>query len=168
MKRRYSWIFLTLILASIPVISMAGALEPGEKGYFKDLKAGIPEDRFKSVDELHGKWQEIKAGTSKAVIINVLSRDEFERGYIEGSHNVDITQVYEVPEKWPDPDTEIWVHCRGAHRAIYVGALMYKYGYQNVYVVKGGIAAWQDRGFPMINKYIGEIQVIDGETSKYK
>jgi 3-mercaptopyruvate sulfurtransferase SseA len=65
-----------------------------------------------------------------------------------------------VPKTWPDPNTEIWVFCRTKQRATYFSSFLYRYGYKNVYVVDGGIAAWAEKGYPLYNRDFGEIKVL--------
>jgi len=37
--------------------------------------------------------------------------------------------------------------------------MLYKYGYTKVYVVDGGIAGWTEKGYPVVNEYLGEVKV---------
>ena len=37
--------------------------------------------------------------------------------------------------------------------------MLYKYGYNNVYLAEGGIKGWAEKGYPLVNKYLGEIKV---------
>jgi 3-mercaptopyruvate sulfurtransferase SseA len=37
--------------------------------------------------------------------------------------------------------------------------MLYKYGYKNIYMVDGGIVAWAEKGYPLVNEYLGEIKV---------
>jgi 3-mercaptopyruvate sulfurtransferase SseA len=38
--------------------------------------------------------------------------------------------------------------------------LLYAYGYKNVYLVDKGIVAWSEKGYPLVNTYLGEINVV--------
>lgn len=57
-------------------------------------------------------------------------------------------------------EKEIWVYCRTKHRATYFSSFLYRYGYKNVYLVDGGIAAWAGKGYPLYTNYLGEIKVV--------
>lgn len=158
------WIF---ILASVVLAGTAAAVTAGpkdaEKDFLTEFTKTIPKDRLMSVDDLHKKWQEVQAGASKAIIVDIRTHDEFDAGHIKGSSNLDSGHAYQVPGIWPDPNTEIWVFCRTQHRASYFGALLYKYGYKNIFIVTGGIQSWAEKGYPLVTEYLGEIKV-----SKYE
>jgi rhodanese-related sulfurtransferase len=74
---------------------------------------------------------------------------------------VDSGHAYGLYKKIQDPNAEIWVTCRTKHRASYFVGMLYKYGYTNVYIAEGGIKAWAEKGYPLANKYLGTIKVID-------
>jgi len=137
----------------------AGPTVEGEKAFMNELKSAIPADRVVSVDALLSKNQEIQAGKSKAIILDIRTHDEFDCGHILGSSNVDSGNAYTLPAKFPDPATEIYVFCRTKHRATYFTGMLYKYGYKNIYMVDGGIVAWAEKGYPLVNEYLGEIKV---------
>lgn len=130
-----------------------------ETKVMNEFKASIPAKAVKTIDDLNAKVQEIAAGTSKAVVIDIRREAEFDNGHIKNSNNIEAEMVYTVPKKIADPETEIWVMCRTKHRATYFVGMLYKYGYKNVFLVDGGIAAWAEEGLPLVNKYLGEIKV---------
>jgi rhodanese-related sulfurtransferase len=138
----------------------ASPMVEGEKAFMNELKGAIPADRVVTVDALLSKAQEIQAGKSKAVILDIRTHDEFDCGHILGASNIDSGHAYTMPTKFTDPETEIYVFCRTKHRATYFTAMLYKYGYKNVYMVDGGIAAWSEKGYPLVNEYLGEIKVV--------
>ncbi len=157
-KTRLCCAALALSLA-MPVFSFASTLEDGEKAVFAEMKAPIPQDKIKTLDNLHAKWQEVQAGKSKAVIIDIRTEAEFDAGHIQDSNNIDSGHAYTLPKKIDDPNAEIWVLCRTKHRATYFVGMLYKYGYKNVYLVEDGIEAWAKKGYPLVNKYMGKIEV---------
>lgn len=145
-------------LISIPAVSFAD-LKSGEKTVLNDLRSSIPKNKVKSVKDLYKKWRAVQKGKSKAVIVDIRTEAEFDAGHIIGSSNVDSGHAYSMPKKITDPNTEIWVFCRTKHRASYFAGMLYKYGYKNVYLAEGGIKAWAEKGYPLGNKYLGEIKV---------
>ncbi|WP_446011869.1 rhodanese-like domain-containing protein [Candidatus Electrothrix sp.] len=150
---------LTLIL---PVSSFAAAdLKAGETAFYEKLRAAIPKDKMKTADDLYAKWQEIQSGKSKAVIIDVRTKAEFDVGHILNSSNVHSGHAYGLYKKITDPNAEIWVTCRTKHRASYFAGMLYKYGYTNVYLAEGGIKTWAEKGYPLVNKYLGTIKVTE-------
>ena len=145
---------------SFPASSLASDLKAGEKKVFNEFLSAIPKDKIKTVDDLHAKWQEVQSRKSKAVIIDIRTEAEFNDGHIMGSNNIDSGHFYGLPKKIKDPNAEIWAFCRTQHRATYFVGMLYKYGYKNVYLVKGGIKGWAEKGYPLVNKYLGEYKVI--------
>lgn len=145
---------------SLPFSSFAADLKSGEEALLNEFRSVIPKDKFKTVDDLYQKWQEVQSGKSKAIILDIRTEAEFDSGHIIGSNNIDSGHAYGVPKKIEDPNTEIWVFCRTKHRASYFVGMLYKYGYKNVYFAEGGIKDWAEKGYPLGNKYLGEIKVV--------
>jgi rhodanese-related sulfurtransferase len=150
---------LIVLVVSIPSNVFALDTKSGEKEYFTEMRSAIPADRVKNVDDLYQKWQEIESGKSQAILIDLRTEAEFDSGHIKDSNNIDSGHAYTLPGKWADPETEIWVFCRTAHRATYFAGLLYKYGYKNIYLVDKGIVGWFEKGYPLFNTYLGEIKV---------
>jgi len=154
------WMLLLALVALLGALpAQAGVTKDGEKLFLENLKKAIPQERVATVDALHDKWLEVQAGKSKAVIIDIRTHDEFDAGHILGSNNVDSGHAYTMPDKFEDPESEIWVLCRTKHRASYFVGELYNYGYKNVYMVDGGIVGWIEKGYPLVNEYLGELQV---------
>ncbi|WPD23858.1 MAG: rhodanese-like domain-containing protein [Candidatus Electrothrix aestuarii] len=152
-------IAMSACFISQPFLSFASSLQDGEKAVAAELKAAIPEEKIKTVDDLYAKWKEMEEGKSNAVIIDIRTASEFESGHIQDSNNVDSGHAYTMPKKIDDPNAEIWVFCRTQHRATYFTGMLYKYGYKNVYLAAGGIKAWAEKGYPLVTKYLGNINV---------
>jgi rhodanese-related sulfurtransferase len=142
-----------------PALTTSKAAGIDEPKVMNEFRATIPQTAIKSIDELYSKHQEILAGKSKAMIVDIRREAEFDTGHLKNTNNIEAEMVYTVPKKITDPETEIWVMCRTKHRATYFAGMLYKYGYKNVYLVDGGIAAWAEKGYPLVNKYLGEIKV---------
>ena len=64
-----------VIVAAVLALCLAGisyaSTKDGENAFLTNLKKAIPQDRIVSVDNLHTTWQDIQAGKSKAIIIDV-------------------------------------------------------------------------------------------------
>jgi rhodanese-related sulfurtransferase len=160
MKRN---IGIVLVLAMITVFStfaLARAdVTKGEKEFYEGIKKQIPPDRIKNVDDLYKVWQDVQAGKSKAILIDVRTQPEFEAGHIEGTNLVTLTHVYTMPRHFPDPNAEYWIWCRTANRTIYFSWLMQQYGYKNVNAVVGGVVEWMKKGYPLVNRFMGRFKV---------
>lgn len=149
-----------VLLAFMPAVLPAADLKSGEKAIFQEMRANIFKENIKTTDDLYRKWQEVQAGSSKAVLIDLRTQAEFESGHIKDSNNVDSGHAYTMPDKWPDPETELWVYCRTTHRATYFVGTLYRYGYKNVFLVENGIVQWAEKGYPLVNTYLGEFKVV--------
>ena len=156
-KSLSSFAIATVLL--VPILSVAAPADE-EKNVFAELQALIPQDRVASVDDLYRKWREVQEEKSEAVILDIRTGAEFYAGHLLDANNIDSGNPYLVPKNWPDPNTEIWVFCRSQHRATYFTSFLYRYGYKNVYLVRGGIAAWAEKGYPLYSKDFGEIKVL--------
>lgn len=150
---------VTLLAVCALALNASASLKEGEKKFLTNLKQAIPQNHIVTIDDLYKKWQDVQAGKSDATIIDIRTHDEFDAGHILGSNNIDSGHAYGLPKKIEDPDKEIWVFCRTKHRASYFVSLLYSYGYKNVYLVDGGIVAWIEKGYPLVNEYLGELKV---------
>lgn len=158
MKKAVGALSAVLVLG-LGGVCMAATPEESEKKVFAEMAALVPQDKFATVDDLFAKWKEVQEKKSTAVIIDIRTHEEFDNGHILGSNNVDSGHAYQLVKRFADPNTELWVLCRTQHRATYFGGTLYKYGYTNVRVVNGGIAGWAEKGYPLVNEYLGEIKV---------
>lgn len=168
MQLKKSAVCVMIFVASVVFTSSVMAIDKkekenpllvAEKTMLNDFRSAIPEDKFKNVDDLYAKWLEVQQKKSDAIILDIRTEAEFDAGHIIGSNNIDSGHAYGVPKKIKDPNAEIWVFCRTKHRASYFVGMLYKYGYNNVYLVEGGIKSWAEQGYPLGNKYLGEIEV---------
>ena len=133
----------------------------GGKEMFIEMKNLIPADRMRDADDLYRKWQAIRAGESRAVIIDMRTEGEFDSGHIQDSTHINSDHAYTIPGKWADPEQEMWVLCRTTHKATYLAALLYGFGYKNVYLVDKGIVEWFEKGYPIVKtKYHRKIDVV--------
>jgi rhodanese-related sulfurtransferase len=81
------------------------------------------------------------------LLINALPKDEFKKGYIEGSVNIPIADkdfVQQVERRAGAKDHEIVVYCGGggstASRA--AAESLQKTGFSNVHLYEGGMKEW--------------------------
>lgn len=147
------------LLLAFSGLGMAQDVAKGESAFKADLEKAIPPDRIKTMADLHKVWLDVQAGKSKAILIDVRTHPEFDAGHIEGSNLVTLAHVYTMPKRFPDANAEYWIWCRTAHRSAYFAAMMYKYGYKNVYWAKGGVVDWMKQGYPLVNRFMGRFKV---------
>ena len=160
MKKIISIVLVLALVAVFCGFSLVQAdVTKGEKEFYESIKKEIPADKIKTVNDLNKVWQEVLAGKSKAILIDVRTQPEFETGHIEGTNLVTLTHVYTMPRHFKDPNAEYWVWCRTANRAVYFTWLMNKYGYKNVNCVLGGVVDWMKQGYPLVNRFMGRFKV---------
>jgi len=166
MKKNMLLLFMAVaVVFSFVESSYCNDLKSNENKLLSYFRDAIPKDRYKDIDDLYKKFQEIQSGKSDALIIDIRTEAEFNSGHILGSSNVDSGHAYGMPKKIPDSNKEIWILCRTKHRASYFVGMLYKYGYKNVYLAEGGIKGWAEKGYPLVSKYLGEIKVTKYEKS---
>jgi len=83
-----------ILLCTIPGLSFATDIKDGEKAAFDEFWSLIPKDKFKHADDLFTKWQKVQSEKSKAIILDIRTRGEFDAGHIIGSNNMDPGHAY--------------------------------------------------------------------------
>ena len=82
-------------------------------------------------------------------LLDVRAADEFEAGHIAESITIHYDQVASITKQLSH-DEPIVVYCiHSAHRAPQAAKTLRQLGFQNTYVMEGGIVAWQVAGFPI-------------------
>ena len=85
-------------------------------------------------------------------LIDVREPYEYEIANLQGEL-IPLGQVEAQRDKIAD-DKQVIIHCRsGARSGNAVALLESKYGYDNLYNLKGGILAWSDQIDPSVPKY---------------
>lgn len=163
MKRRF---VLTLVLmfalgAASVALAEDNPLRAHEKAINKEFAELIPPDKIIGVDQFYKVYQEVMAGKRKAYLIDVRTHPEFYAFHIEGTDHVHAGHMYTIPKKIEDPNAEIYIWCRTAHRAKYVTGFLYKYGYQNVWLYKDGVLGWAKAGHPFVNQFTGKFIITE-------
>jgi rhodanese-related sulfurtransferase len=159
MKKIAFQVCLVILTIAFAGVVMAQDPSKGEEAFRADLEKAIPKDKIKTMADLYKVWLDVQAGKSKAILIDVRTNPEFEAGHIEGTNLVSLGTLMTVPKRFPDVNAEYWVWCRTSIRCAYFAAMMYKYGYKNVYWVKGGVVEWMKLGYPLVNRFMGRFKV---------
>ncbi len=82
------------------------------------------------------------------VLVDVRQPKEYDAGHIEGAINVPYTEVEKRIKEFKKEVTPAYVfYCTySAWRAPYAANVLADYGYQNTYVLEGGVSAWNAGG----------------------
>ena len=76
-------------------------------------------------------------------LLDVREASEIETaGYIKGSVNIPVRDVFKNLDKLPAKDQPIVIYCASGHRGAFVFAALRMLGYTNVRNIAGGLGAW--------------------------
>jgi rhodanese-related sulfurtransferase len=83
------------------------------------------------------------------VVIDVRTGFEFKAGHIPGAIHTPTWKILLRMDRIPsDKDIELVVTCEHGPRAQIAGSLLGSFGYRNVTLLEGHMAAWRRAGFP--------------------
>lgn len=94
------------------------------------------------------KREDVNEGVKKfhdtpgAVLLDVRTQNEYARGHIPGSINVDVYLIGRVKEAVPDKDTPVFVYCQSGVRSAEAVKAMKEMGYTNAVSI-GGIGSYR-------------------------
>jgi len=94
--------------------------------------------------------QRLDAGED-LLLLDVRSREEFvgEQGHLEGARNLPLASLAErLDELGEDPERPIAIICHTDRRSAKAAALLTRRGFADVHVVRGGMSAWREQGWP--------------------
>jgi len=146
---RFSIIFLCLAMLSLPACSKGESDNHAEKTAPVAAKAApVPHAQgFMTVTPQQA--QQLINTRKGLVMIDVRTPPELANGVIKGSHNVSLWPVMKGQLNLPK-DTPLLVICAVGGRSYGAGqALAKKWGFQEVYNLKGGIDGWKRAGLPL-------------------
>ena len=85
-----------------------------------------------------------------AYLIDVRDHDEWASGHIDGARSVPLDQLRADPDhELPQQAVLVFVCARGA-LSLTAAKLAERLGYEAIYSVDGGTAAWARAGFPLV------------------
>ncbi|MBL7997105.1 MAG: thioredoxin [Candidatus Kapabacteria bacterium] len=88
--------------------------------------------------------------TKNAVVLDVRTPDEFQRGFLQGAMNIDYnSDGFEAGVSALDKSKPYFVYCLSGGRSSSAASYMRKNGFTNVYELKGGVLAWQKSKLPL-------------------
>ena len=88
--------------------------------------------------------------TPNAVLLDVRTLEEVEAGRIKGEINFDFkAPEFDVLIKGLDKTKPYFVYCASGVRSAKVAAKMESEGFEKVYLLEGGIKAWEAEGLPV-------------------
>jgi glyoxylase-like metal-dependent hydrolase (beta-lactamase superfamily II) len=94
--------------------------------------------------------EELAAADGDALILDVREREAFVGGHIPGALNLPRGALeWQADRQLPDPNRRILVCCGNGEMATLAAATLRELGFARAVVLRGGLKAWQDQGFPL-------------------
>jgi len=88
-----------------------------------------------------------------ALFLDIREDSEYRDGHIPESIHIPIRQLPErIAELNRHKDCPVIAYCRSGSRSNGAGRVLKKHGFENVYNLSGGIAAWQKASLPLSKK----------------
>ena len=88
------------------------------------------------------------------IVIHVRTDEELaDKGVIEAANfiHIPLQEFVNMKDMWPeDLDASIVVYCGSGHRSTIAMTILWAYGYSDVLSMKGGLAAWLEAGYPVV------------------
>ena len=129
-----------------------GFLSGGMKAW---MAAGQPLSTIPQMD-VHSLHHRLS--TNGLVVVDARGDDEWNEGHIDGAHFMPFTHMADqvtfksqLPSLAVPLDASVAVVCATGKRSSTAVSLMQRHGYQHLYNVTGGMAAWMDANLPMID-----------------
>ena len=123
-----------------------GFVEGGMEAW---AKAGLPVSKLEqmSVQTLYQKLQ-----SNGHQVLDVRETSEWDEGHVEQAHYMNFKVIRNrISELTLTADDHIAIVCGTGKRSSTAGSILLMNGYQHVYNVTGGMSAWRQAGYPMIN-----------------
>lgn len=85
-----------------------------------------------------------------AIVIDVREPGEYAAGHIAAARHIPEGQLEErIKELEKFKTRPIIVSCRGGSRAASVGSALRKHGFGEVFILRGGVTAWEQASMPL-------------------
>lgn len=81
-------------------------------------------------------------------LLDVRTQEEYDAGHIDSPVLIPYDELENRLDEVP-ADMPVLVYCRTARRSAIASRVLADNGYSKVYNMAGGIAAWQDAGYPV-------------------
>lgn len=93
-----------------------------------------------------------KSTQRKRVILDVRTAIEFNNAHLKEAINIDVNAAdFETQFKAQlDPNVPVFVYCKSGQRSKTAGELLKKADFKAIFMLEGGIEAWQKAGFEVV------------------
>lgn len=151
------WGYAILILMSIAALSIPMVLATPDYG------PGISSN---AVNVSAADAYAIMQSRQDSVIIDVRTRQEYQAGHLDGAINLDYYSSGFLDRlKALDKNNTYIVYCRKGIRGGIALDMMRSLGFKKVYNILGGLALWDEEGWPMIGEVIANPNTSPGSNA---
>jgi len=138
MKKRWFSIVVIIIFATLSTLSGTLFAQP-------EKESDITIISVQEANELIEKNNE----NSEFVILDVRTSEEYSDGHIADSLNIDYKSPNFKEEASKLEKEKIYLtYCRSGRRSAKSAEIMKELGFENIYMIDGGIVAWEKAGLP--------------------
>ena len=88
--------------------------------------------------------------TEDVSLLDVRTEEEYNSAHIEGATLIPVSELSNRTQEL-NKSKKIVVYCRSGHRSATASGILVEHGFERVYNVLGGINAWEERGYPVVN-----------------
>ncbi len=111
--------------------------------FLAEARRAIPEVSVEAVAARRTRGDEV-------VLLDVREKDEVRAGYIEGAVTIPRGFLeFQVASQLPQTDADVVVYCASGARSLLAAQVLRAMGYTRVASMAGGIARWQEAGYPV-------------------
>lgn len=101
-----------------------------------------------SSEELAARAAGGELAAGRTVVVDVRTREEFERGHIPGVRHIELGLLPEHLDELPR-DVPLMLQCQTGGRSSVAASVLQAAGFTNVSNLAGGITGWREAGFPV-------------------
>jgi len=112
---------------------------------------GHGQNRPLAIENVDAKKFKELVDDGKGIILDVRTPEEVSAGYINNASTInlfdkDFNEKINLIQK----DKPIYVYCRTGVRSAKAAELLQQNGFSKIHVLKGGISAWENNGYPIV------------------
>ncbi len=110
--------------------------------------------RFSAVKTIEHRQTVELINKQDAIVLDVRTAEEYAKGHIVNSHNIPVAQIDKGNTTEIDKHKEkpVVVVCESGARAEGAAAKLSKAGFQQVYLLRGGLNQWRASNLPVTKK----------------
>ena len=112
--------------------------------FLTEARRAIPEVSVEEVAARRTRGDEV-------ILLDVREKDEVRAGYIEGTVTIPRGFLeFQAAGQLPQTDVDVVVYCASGARSLLAAQVLRAMGYTRVASMAGGIARWQEAGYPVV------------------